>query len=747
MARPATRSSISAGANRSSSPNPMAAPADQLLQQALAAHRRGAIAEAAPLYRRVLEIAPTNNVACTNLAAIATQAGDFDEAETMFRRAVELKPDAAEAHYNLGFILQEQGKLDAAIEVYRRALALRPDMPQAHTNIGVALQHQGKLDDAVAAFRQAVADNPRYVDAYFNLGAVLRLQGRADEAAAAYRRVIELEPSHAAARNNLALILSEAGELSAADDLLRQAVRHWPDYAEGHNNLGALLLDQGRPQEALDALQAALRLKPDYPEAFLNTGNALRELGSLGEAIAAYRRAIELRPTYAEALAQLIYHRARACDWSDATAEAAILSAVRQNAARIPPFMLMATAATAADQLLCARKWVEHFAVPAQQVFQHHAAPRAGRLRIGYLSSDFYDHATAYLIAELIERHDRDRFEIHGYSYGADPGGAMRARLVSAFDRFTDIDALAHRAAAARIRADDIDILVDLKGHTHRARPKILAFRPAPVQVNYLGYPGTMGAPFIDYIIADDFIVPRDRQMLFAEKLAYLPDCYQPNDTRRDIAAAPSRAACGLPAQGFVFCAFNNSFKITPAFFVIWMRLLQQVPDSVLWLLESNTLVRRNLGAAAAAAGVDPGRLVFAPMLPHGQHLARHRHADLFLDTLPCNAHTTASDALWTGLPVLTCAGETFAGRVAGSIVRAAGLAELVASSPRDYEAIALALARDPARLAGIRSRLGTGCSSLPLFDMVKRTRDLEAIYARMAEIWRSGQPAAPIML
>src|SRR5580704_9531352 len=493
MARPATRSSISAGANRSSSPNPMAAPADQLLQQALAAHRRGAVAEAAPLYRRVLEIAPTNNVACTNLAAIATQTGDFDEAETMFRRAVELKPDAAEAHYNLGFILQERGKLDAAIEAYRRALALRPDLPQAHTNIGVALQYQGKLDDAIAAFRQAIAGNPNHADAYFNLGAVLRLQTHVDEAAAAYRRVIELDPSHAAARNNLALILSEAGELRAAEALQRQAVGLWPDYAEGHNNLGALLLDQGRPQEALDALRAALKLKPDYPEAYLNMGNALRELDSLAEAIDAYRRAIELRPTYAEALAQLVYHRARACDWSDAGAEVTLLSAVRQNEARIPPFVLIPTAATAPDQLLCARKWVEHFAVPEQQVFQHYAAPRAGRLRVGYLSSDFYDHATAYLMAELVERHDRDRFEINGYSYGADPGGGMRARLVSAFDRFTDIDALSHHDAAARIRADDIDILVDLKGHTHRARPKILAFRPAPVQVNYLGYPGTMG--------------------------------------------------------------------------------------------------------------------------------------------------------------------------------------------------------------------------------------------------------------
>jgi protein O-GlcNAc transferase len=726
----------------------MPAPADQILQQALAAHRRGAVAEAAPLYRRVLAIAPTNNVACNNLAVIATAAGDFDEAETMFRRAVELAPNSAEARYNLGFILQEQGKLDAAIEVYRRALTLRPDMPQAYTNLGVALQQQGKLDEAVAALRQAIACNPQHADAYFNLGAVLRLQGDVDEAAAAYRRVIALDASHVAARNNLALILSEAGELGAADALARRAVGERPDYAEGHNNLGAILLDQGRAPEALDALRRALTLKPDYPEAHLNMGNALRELGNLADAIGAYRRAIELRPTYAEALAQLVYHCARACDWADAgAAEEKLLFAVRQGTARIPPFMLMATLATAADQLLCARKWVEHFAVPERQVIAHRAAPRTGRLRIGYLSSDFHAHATAYLIAELIERHDRDRFEIHAYSYGPDRGGDMRARLVSAFDRFTDVDALSHREAATRIRQDDIDILVDLKGHTHRARPKILAFRPAPVQVNYLGFPGTMGAPFIDYIIADAFIVPRDRESLFAEKLADLPDCYQPNDTRREIAAIASRAQCGLPEHGFVFCVFNNSFKITAPYFAIWLRLLRQVPGSVLWILESNPLMRRNLGAAAAAAGIDPTRLVFAPILPHRDHLARHRHADLFLDTLPCNAHTTASDALWAGLPVVTCAGETFAGRVAGSIVRAAGLPELVTTSPPDYEALALALARDPARLTEIRSKLESTRTSLPLFDMAKRTRDLEALYARMAEVWSSGQAATPIML
>lgn len=725
----------------------MPAPADQILQQSLAAHRRGALAEAAPLYRRVLEIDPANEVACTNLAAIAVQTGDLGEAEILYRRVVTLKPNSAQAHYNLGYILQEQDRIDLAAAAYRRVIVLRTDFVEAHNNLGVVLEAQGLLDEAVAAFRAGIVVAPKRADAHYNLGAVLLRQGLADEAANAFRRVIGIDPNHIGARNNLALILSAQGDLGTAHRLQKLVVELQPGYAEGHNNFGAILLDQGRWAEALDALQRALQLKPDYPEAHFNRGNALRELGRLDEAIGAYRSAVELRPSYAEALAQLVYHCARACDWSDGgAAEAQLLTMVRQDA-RVPPFALLATAATAADQLQCARAWAETFAVAEPQMFRHDAAQPCGRLRIGYLSSDFHDHATAYLIAELIERHDRGRFEIYGYSYGPVRGGAMRTRLIAAFDHFVHIDGLAHREAATRINSDGIDILVDLKGHTHRARPKILAFRPAPVQVNYLGFPGTMGASFVDYIIADDFIVPPGAEKFYVETLAYLPDCYQPNDTRREIAAGSSRAECGLPEHAFVFCAFNNSFKITPTFFAIWMRLLREVPGSVLWLLESNPLARRNLTAAAAKAGIDPARLVFAPILPQGDHLARHRHADLFLDSLPCNAHTTASDALWAGLPVLTCPGETFAGRVAGSIVRAAGLPELVADTPSDYEAMALALARDLPRLTAIRARLDENRARLPIFDMVKHTRDLEAIYARMAEISSSGTSAVPIKL
>jgi protein O-GlcNAc transferase len=343
-------------------------------------------------------------------------------------------------------------------------------------------------------------------------------------------------------------------------------------------------------------------------------------------------------------------------------------------------------------------------------------------------------------MAELFERHDRGRFEVFAYSYGPDDHSPMRARLESAFDRFVDVHALSHREAARLIHADKVDILVDLKGYTHHARPAIPAHRPAPVQVSYLGYPATMGADFIDYIIVDPFVVSDSQQACFSERLVHLPGSYQVNDRRREVARAPSRQDCGLPAEGLVLCSFNNSYKISPAFFEIWMRLLRSVPGSVLWLLEANQLVRANLRSEAEKRGVDSGRLIFAPIVPPAEHLGRHRHADLFLDTLPCNAHTTASDALWAGLPILTCSGETFAGRVAGSLLMAIGMPELVTKSLEEYEQTALALARAPHRLIALRQKLETNRDTSSLFDLPKLTGNIEAAYARMWQTWLSRQ-------
>ena len=368
-----------------------------------------------------------------------------------------------------------------------------------------------------------------------------------------------------------------------------------------------------------------------------------------------------------------------------------------------------------------------------------------GEIRLGYLSADFRDHATAHLTAALFAQHDRSRFEVVGYSLGADDGSAVRRRVVDAFDRFVDLHDLSSAAAAQRIHADGIDVLVDLNGYAQNGRPQILAQRPAPIQVNYLGYPGTMGARFIDYIIVDPVVVPMDQQAFFTERLVHLPDCYQANDSRRAMAeAAPSRAACGLPKHGFVYCCFNNPSKITPTIFALWMRLLLAHPGSVLWLLQSNLLMVSNLRHEAATRGVAPERLVFAPPLPLAEHRARHRQADLMLDTLPYGAHTTMSDALWAGLPAVTCLGDTFAGRVGASLLRAAGLPDLVTTTLADYETLARNLAARPQELAAIGERLTRNRATAPLFDTARFTRHIEAAYGRMCEMRRAGTAPRP---
>jgi predicted O-linked N-acetylglucosamine transferase (SPINDLY family) len=367
---------------------------------------------------------------------------------------------------------------------------------------------------------------------------------------------------------------------------------------------------------------------------------------------------------------------------------------------------------------------------------------RHEKLRLAYLSADFQAHATAFLIAELIERHDRSRFEVHAISFGRDDASAMRARLRSAFDRFHDVGAMSHEAIARLIRELEVDVAVDLKGYTQHARPDVLRYRPAPIQVSYLGFPGTMGGDFIDYVIADPIVLPFSEQPFYTEQIVHLPDCYQPNDTKRPTAKATlTRSEAGLAEGAFVFCSFNNNYKINPAVFDVWMRLLAQVPESVLWLLRANETAETNLRAHAQERGIAPTRLIFADRTSLDQHLARHRLADLFLDTLPCNAHTTASDALWAGLPVLTCRGRSFAGRVAASLLQSVGLPELGCTNLADYEALALKLATDPLMLGQLRQRLAQNRAHARLFDIDRYRAHIEAAYRRMWEIRQDGPP------
>jgi predicted O-linked N-acetylglucosamine transferase (SPINDLY family) len=462
---------------------------------------------------------------------------------------------------------------------------------------------------------------------------------------------------------------------------------------------------------------------------------------------------LKLQPDSAAAAQCLLFEMQHVCDWSrlEELWEHQRRSARDPQGQQFSSFSMLSVPLTPAEQLQCMKNFSRHQLRAAlhDRDRPHFRFERKenSRIRVGYLSADFHEHATAYLMAELFELHDRGRFEIAAYSYGPDDGSPMRERLKQAFDHFSDISSASHADAADRIHRDQVDILVDLKGYTHGSRTEIVAMRPAPIQVNYLGYPGTMGADFIDYLVTDRFITPREHAEHFSEKLAYLPGCYQVNDRKRSVAATPPRGELGLSQQSFVFCCLNQTFKIVPQFFAAWMRLLKAVPGSVLWLLESNPWAAQNLRQQARNHGIDPRRLIFAPMCPSARHIARMGAADLFLDTAPCNAHTTTSDALWAGLPVLTCAGNTFASRVAGSVLTAAGMPELVTHTMEAYEAFALRLAGNPGELAGLREKLARNRTSAPLFDTPSFARHLEALYLRMWENYLSGNAPRAIEL
>lgn len=716
----------------------------QLLEQAAVCCNTGKMAEAEALCRQVLKADPKDSNALNLLGVIAAQAGKNEEATRFFEQAIKINKNVALFHYHLGLALQNQGKFDDAAAKYKRAIDLRPDYIEAHRNLAAVFVSLSKLDAAATQYKKAIALKPDLVVLYYNLGKVLIQQNKLNEAAEQFEQAVALKPDYAEAYVDLGVIRKQQGQLDEALKLYIKAAVVKPDYAMARYNLANSLKEGGHEKEAIEQYEKAITLSPDFYNAYVNLAVIYKKQLKFGDAIALYERALKLKSGDAGVMADWINARQYICDWDGlAEREAALLEMVRRGDKDVPPFNLLSLPSTPDDQLQAARncdkKW------NGAPLFQHKPRKAGERIRIGYLSADFHQHATAYLMAELFEKHDRVHFEITGYSYGRDDKSPMRGRLIKAFDHFVELQALSDQDAAQRIYDDGIDILVDLKGFTENGRIGIPARRPAPVQVNYIGYPGTMGSDFIDYIIADRFIIPEDAEKFYSEKVVCLPDSYQPNDTAREIAKdIPTRAECGLPEYGFVFCSFNNNYKITPAIFDIWMRLLQAVSGSVLWLLDGNAYVKDNLRREAVRRGVDADRLVFAPRMPLPKHLARHQLAGLFLDTLPVNAHTTTSDALWAGLPVLTCAGKTFASRVAGSLLKAAGLPELITYSLEDYETLALRLARNPLQLTEIRQKLESTRLQTPLFDIERFTRNIEKSYQTMWDAWQAGDSPKP---
>lgn len=615
----------------------------------------------------------------------------------------------AAALSNRGNVLRDLGRHEEALASYDRALRLKPDYAKAFYHRGNTLLNLKRPEDALASYDRALKLKPDYADALYNCGVALQSLKRPEEAVARYDRALQLKPED----------------------------------AEALNNRGNALLDLRRPAQALISYDRALSFKPDYVDVLHNRGLALLKLKRPEDAVQSYARLLELAPDYHFAKGKLLHAKMSCCDWGQLIPIAASIEKdIRAGKQSAEPFGYQAISNSPQDLRRCAEIYAAAKYPRSEIQFWTGERYKQAKIHIGYLSGEFRNQATSILMTGLFELHDKNRFELFAFDNGWDDASEIRGRIENAFSETIDITRLGDFEAASLIRQKQIDILVNLNGYFGLDRQGIFSYKPSPIQVNYLGFPGTLGADYIDYIVADLHLIPRDHDAFYVEKVVYLPDTYQVNDSKRSIAKrTPTRAEVKLPEAGFVFCCFNNNYKITPEVFDIWMRLLKKVAGSVLWLLEDNVAASRNLRREAEQRGVAPERVIFAAKIKLDEHLSRHRLADLFLDTLPCNAHTTASDALWAGLPVLTCMGGTFTGRVAASLLNAVGLPELITHSLENYERLALELATTPAVMLDIRAKLARNRMTHPLFNTDLFRRHIESAYVTMWDRYQHGEP------
>ncbi len=707
------------------------APASAHMRLGLAVLHQNRHAEAIGPLQRALELEPQNIDCHLNLGQALAQGGDAAAARDHFETVLRLDPGHADAMFNLGVVALEQDELDQARQWFERARAQSPQHVDALVNLGIVLQKQRHFDEAAGCFRQALVIDPTLAAAGNNLAHTLVLQGKLTEAREQYLATLSRVPGLIVAHEGLAAVCIRLGRLKEGIANLREVLRLDRDSCGIRTALADALFQDGLLDEAESAAQRANELDPDAAGPYSVLAQIHTVRGEFGRAAAVLEAGFQR--TGADSLLGMLTHQLqRICDWKKwREAWPQLASRLDQSAELGSPFWLLAEPTTAQQQLSYTRRWSQRQFGDAGSGREARRAflSESRRLRIGYFSSDFQEHAAAYLLAEVLELHDRQRFEIFAYSYGPGDHSPMRARLRQACEHFVDIAWDPDDVVVDRIRGDELDVLVDLKGYTVGARTAILARRPCPVQINWLGYPGTMGAGFMDYLIADSYIIPAEQESAYAERILRLPHCYQPNDRKRPLAEPLSRTQYGLPDEGFVFCCFNQAVKITPEIFACWMSLLRRVPHSVLWLAEDNTWATRNLKDAAQAHGIAPERLVFSPRLPYAQHLARYRAADLALDTFPYTSHTTASDALWSECPLIALCGETFAARVSGSILTACGLPELITYSLPDYEETAYRFASDPDFVHRMRTRLSSAKAGAPLFDSAAFTRNLERLY------------------
>ncbi len=718
-------------------------------EQALALHQRGYLAQAECLYEQILQDLPTHCDALHLLGVVHAQGRNPHKALQFFDRAIDLENGNAVMHFNRAHALQDLKQWHMALTSYDRVIEIDGAFAEAYSNRAVVLIELRQFDAAVRDCERAIELRSDFADAFFNRG-IARAALRQPEAALHdYDKAIELRPGHAEGHCNRGVVLATLHMWGAAVQSYDSAIALRPDYVLAYANRGTALCQMGEWSLALESFTRALTIDPQDAETLANRGTALNKMGQIESALASLEHAYALKPEMDFLLGQLLYTRMKSCCWENLPVNLQRLTArIELGEAAASPFDALVLSGSSELHRKAAAIWVRE-KYPASSELEPTIKWNAhDKIRIGYFSADFREHPVFLLAAELIELHDRSRFEITGFSFGSHDADDAGARAQRIFDRFIDVRGRSDRQIALLARKLEIDIAVDLGGFTENARPMIFSLRAAPVQIGYLGYPGTLSAPYIDYLIADATIIPPDQRPHYAEKIVYLPS-YQPNDSRRRIAARSfTRAELGLPADGFVFCCFNANYKITPAVFAIWMRILARVPGSVLYLRCDERAAMSNLRREAEARGIAPERLVFAPRLPSlEQHLERYRHADLFLDTWPYGAHKTASDALWLGLPVLTVMGESFASRVGGSVLTAVGLPELIATDEQRYEELAIELAGDAQRLGELRRRLSEQMRTSALFDTRRYTRHLEAAFSRLHERCQAGLPPEDVCI
>lgn len=748
------------------------------MQQAIAQHQLGNLVEAVRLYKLVLRKQPRHFDALHLLGLAEAQRGRPAKAEELMRKALTINAGIAEVQSNLANVLQQLGRLAESLEHYDHALRLQPTHLYALNNKGNVLLALGRQSEAIASFDAAIAIEPQFAGAHYNRGVALRALGDHERAFESLSKAATLDPNSPAIHTDRGSALVALGRIEEALAAFDRAITLAPDFTDAWYDRGVALLHLERFEEALVDFDRALAANPHFAQAHGNRGNVLFKLGRIDEALTSFDRAIEADPNFLSALADkgrvaltgsryqvaaetferlvardgehpyalgnLLFARAHCCDWQAFEVLRSLVGeGVRDGKRTALPGPLMALTHAPDEQLRAARVFVAD-AYPGALARRASRGYRHDKIRLAYLSANFHEHAMPVLLAGMFEHHDRTRFETTAISFGADDAGAMRARLVGAFDRFVDVSEQSDRQVAELVESLQIDIAIDLMGFTQAARPGIFLPRPAEIQASYMGFAATTGLDCLDYIIADACVIPEEHKSAYSEQVVHLPDSYYANDNTRPISkTTPTRLEAGLPAQGFVFCCFNNNFKITPDVFAIWMRLLGAIEGSVLWLLRPNATAERNLREAAQAHGIAPERLVFAERTTPAEHLARHRLADLFVDTLPYNAHTTACDALWAGLPLVTRMGQTFASRVAASVLRAVGLPELVTETASDYEALALRLARTPDELAALKAKLARNRLTYPLFDTDRFRRHMETAYVTMWEKHQRGEPPA----